>query len=49
MYSVPAIPGLDNDQIRAVAEAVFERARERAGEDLDTRVVQSVPGLSRLA
>jgi hypothetical protein len=46
-YGKLTAAGLDGDQIRAVAEALFEHARQHTGDDLVARVVKSVPGLSR--
>jgi hypothetical protein len=46
-YGKLTAAGLDGGQIRAVAEALFEHAGQRAGDDLVARVVKSVPGLSR--
>ena len=38
--------GLTTEQIKAIAELLFEYARERAGEPLVKRVVASIPGLA---
>jgi hypothetical protein len=39
--------GLDPTQIQAIAEVVFDHAKERAGEELVSEVVSSVPGLAQ--
>ena len=38
--------GLNTDQIRNIAELVFDHAKEHAGETLVNNVVGSIPGLS---
>ncbi|MGI9415056.1 MAG: DUF2267 domain-containing protein [Hyphomicrobiales bacterium] len=37
--------GLNTDQIRSIAEIVFDHAKEHAGETLVNNVVGSIPGL----
>ncbi len=39
--------GLDMDQIKQVGEGVFEYAKEKGGDDLVSKVTDSIPGLDK--
>ncbi len=45
-YGMLTSAGLKDDQIKDIAEIVFDYAKDRAGEELVAEVVSSVPGLS---